>query len=324
MDSTMDSTMAEMEAFEEDAGGGYAASQLIGPPVNLSEPDIAHSHVYEDFEVKGELRIGTTQCALIGRLYQQDMYPPPKAWAKANPDRDIHTLHGVADIISTCEAAGQTCVRYQYRVMPDQSHGLSLFHAYIRWEDGDFYITLNQKHSGPDAAHFKLRKVWFIDPVSHRSNSARDLFGTISSTGDIDGNDVMVQDGPRQRKRVVLDRSESRLRAKLVDGDILQIGNDSVNRLRITIYKGELGDGVPSYLHVREEPDPRHIPIMMKLWELTERMEVLQSSVDSILVAMGADAPVSPSRAAEPAATSATNVEESTQEEEYLQIGGDL
>jgi hypothetical protein len=57
----MDSTMAEMEAFEEDAGGGYAASQLIAPPVNLSEPDIAHSHVYEDFEVKGELRIGTTQ-----------------------------------------------------------------------------------------------------------------------------------------------------------------------------------------------------------------------------------------------------------------------
>lgn len=46
-----------------------------------------------------------------------------------------------------------------------------------------------------------------------------------------------------------------------------------------TIGPGLAGDGVPSYLHVREEPDPRHIPIMMKLWELTERMEVLQSSV---------------------------------------------
>lgn len=46
-----------------------------------------------------------------------------------------------------------------------------------------------------------------------------------------------------------------------------------------TFGPGLAGDGVPSYLHVREEPDPRHIPIMMKLWELTERMEVLQSSV---------------------------------------------
>ena len=50
----------------------------------------------------------------------------------------------------------------------------------------------------------------------------------------------MVADGARSRRKVALDRSKSRMRAKLVDGDIIQVGNDAVNRLRITIYKGEL------------------------------------------------------------------------------------
>ena len=61
--------------------------------------------------------------------------------------------------LERCKEAKQVCVRFQYRVMPDQNHGVSLFHAYIRWEEDDFYIYLNEKHSGPDDAHFKMRKV---------------------------------------------------------------------------------------------------------------------------------------------------------------------
>lgn len=54
----------EMAAFEAEVGGFSAASHLIAPPPDLSEPEIAHSHVYEDFEVRGELRISTGQVSL--------------------------------------------------------------------------------------------------------------------------------------------------------------------------------------------------------------------------------------------------------------------
>lgn len=69
----------------------------------------------------------------------------------------------------------------------------------------------------------------------------RDLYGTVVPVVDSEGKQVMLNDGDRSRVKVQLDRSKSRLRAKLVDGDVIQIGNESVNRLRLTIYKGELG-----------------------------------------------------------------------------------
>ena len=49
--------------------------------------------------------------------------------------------------------------------------------------------------------------------------------------------------------------------------------------LHLSFFSLYKDDGVEPYLHIREEPDARHIPIMMKLWEITEKMDAMQDAV---------------------------------------------
>eukprot|EP00040_Diaphanoeca_grandis_P022836 m.123355 g.123355 ORF g.123355 m.123355 type:complete len:288 (+) comp28982_c0_seq1:82-945(+) len=215
--------------------------------------------VYEDFEVRGELRISQSQCAMIGRLRPEDMHES-KIKLK-DPSKSVFVSHGIQPVVEDLSAKNIECFRFNFRVTPPATHMLSLFHAYIVFDEEKkaFVVKLNMKSITPQ------RQVRFMHLSNESVDHKRDLFCRLSKDNEETG----------------------RFEAALQDGDILQLGmEESVNRLRITIYMGEDGDGVEPYLHIREEPDARHIPIMMKLWEITEKMEAMQDSMNIMSAAI--------------------------------------
>jgi len=215
--------------------------------------------VYEDFEVRGELRISQTQCAMIGRLRHEDMQPS-KLHLK-DPSKSVYESHGIQTVVEECKSLEVDCFRFNFRVTPPATHMLSLFHTYIIFdkEKKAFVVKLNMKSISPQ------RQVRFMALSNEDVDPKRDLFCRIT----------------KEQKET------GRFEGVLKDGDILQLGmEECVNRLRVSIYMGEDGDGVEPYLHLREEPDARHIPIMMKLWEITEKMDAMQDAMNVMSAAI--------------------------------------
>eukprot|EP00041_Stephanoeca_diplocostata_P005500 m.62938 g.62938 ORF g.62938 m.62938 type:complete len:261 (-) comp15819_c0_seq2:42-824(-) len=250
---------------------------------------------YDDFEVRGEMRIGVSQCALIGRLRDDDLIPAEEG---VKPEDDIYTRHGIKNTIEKLSEKGIKCHRFLFRVTPTAKDMLSLFHAYIFYEDGHFVIALN----GVRAAW--QRQVRFINTDTNTTDHKRDLFSKVED-----------------------EEQKGRLSAVLNDGDCFQLGlEESVNRIRVTVYNGEANDGVEPYCHIREDPDPRHMPIMLTLWALTEKVDALQESVD-MLGSMMSGHDDETGRKHSGSSTAATNVvapasEPTEQDDGYLNIDG--